>query len=58
MRCDYCNKTITLPTGEPDRFARPGDLCDECMEAERVAACIRQEQRELAALDTKLRERP
>jgi len=58
MRCDACNAIITLPTGEPDALAKPGDLCDECVEAERVAAIIRHEQRELIRLENRLRERP
>jgi len=58
MRCDICDAEITLPTGGPDKLARPGDLCDECMEAERVAVSIRQEVAVITALDRKLRERP
>jgi hypothetical protein len=58
MRCATCNAVITLPTGVPDALAHPGDLCDECMEAERVAASVRQEFVLEEALDRRLRERP
>jgi hypothetical protein len=58
MRCDTCNAVITLPDGKPDPLAREGDLCDECLEAVRVADQIAAEMRQERLLDEALRRRP
>jgi len=58
MRCNTCNAVITLPDGTIDSLAREGDLCDECMEAERVAAQIAADMRQERLLDDALRRRP
>jgi hypothetical protein len=57
-KCDYCGKVIRDLAGWVDSLAMPGDLCDDCAEAELDLERDREERREIERLDRRLRERP